>query len=229
MNYLDYLIIGIVVFYGLWGISKGLLKIVFDFLGYIVAFFAAKLLSPTLVSYITTTGIKDQIFSKISETFTKINPDLSQLETLKLPDNMSSLLQQEPELTKVLSEYPQIKSVLEDNMAKLSGQGILDVLTEYVIFIASILVIFIVTKLIYSIIISIVLSQREELPLAITNRILGLTLGLGIAFILLSFAFQLAEVYAITSSPVIANAIRDSKFGYLFTSVPLVEWLSQIV
>lgn len=230
MNYLDYTIIGVIVFYGLWGLSKGLLKIILDFAGYIVAFFAAKLFSPMLVDYLVDTGIQTSIQNKLIETFNKIVPNISQsLESINLPSNLNTLLQQEPQLNKILESYPTLGDSLEQNMSELAGQGLFEVITEYILMILSIVAIFMLVKIVFSVIVSIILSRQDQMPLAFTNRILGLSLGLVIAFVLLSFAVQLTEVVALTSSPVISDAIATSKYGHIFTSIPLLDWLSKIL
>lgn len=230
MNYLDYFIIGVVVFYGLWGLSKGLLKIGLDFVGYIVAFFAAKLLSPFLVSYLTGTGLQVSIQNKLIETFDKIVPGISQsLSTLTLPSDMGTLLEQQPDLTTIFNSYPTLFGTLEKNMYALSGRAIFEAISAYVILVISVLLIFLVVKIVFSIVVSIILSRQDHMPLAFVNRLLGLAVGLTLSFVLLSFALQLSEVYALTSSPVISEAITTSTFGHLFKTVPLMEWLSKII
>jgi len=230
MNYIDYFIIGFIAFYGFWGVSKGLLKIILDLAGYVAAFFAAKIFSPVLFDYVNTTGIYGNIQDKLYQAFNKVSPDLSKsVETLKLPDNMDVLLRQEPELSKVLDAYPKLNETLSSNMSSLSGRGLMDVITEYVVLILCAVAIFILAKIIISVIISVILSRQDQLPLAMTNRLLGLSLGVVISFALLSFIFQLGEVYSLTSSPVISDAIADSRYGHVFTSIPILDWISKII
>lgn len=230
MNYLDYTIIGILLFYSLWGLSKGLLKIILDFIGYIVAFFAAKFFSPLLVDYIQTTSFYTHIQNEILDTLNKLSPGISQtLPDVTLPSNMSTLLNQTPELNQVFNSFPGLLEKIQENISRLSGMNFLTVVTDYVILIISVILIFILAKIIYAIIISVLTSRREPMPLAITNRILGFAFGLGLAFVLLSFGLQLLEVFSITSSPVLSDAIATSKYGHYLTDIPLVEWVSKIV
>lgn len=229
MNYIDYIIIGFIIFYALWGLSKGLLKIIFDLAGYIAAFFAAKLLSPALVDILKETQLSTVIQNQLYDTFNKLSPTLTRsIETVKIPENITELINSEPGLSKIFESYPKLFDSLQANIIKLSGQGFLESITGYILSIIAVLLIFIVVKVIISIIVSIILSRHDDLPLAFVNRLLGLVFGLVSAFILLSFAFQLGEIYALTTSPVLSNAIAHSQFGYLFTSVPILEWLSTI-
>lgn len=230
MNYLDYFIIGFILLYSIWGLSRGLLKISLDFTGYIVAFILAKLFSPALMNFVSDTNIYGNIQNKIFETFTKISPDLTvSVETLKIPDSVSSLINQEPGINKILDNYPKLLEALEKNINKLSGQGFMDVITEYVVMILCVFLIFVFVKIVFSIITSVILSRRDSLPLAFSNRLLGMALGMITSLIILSFAFQFAEAYSLTTSPVLANTIAESKYGHLFTTVPILEWLSKFV
>lgn len=228
MNYIDYLIIGLVVFYALWGLSKGLVKIIFDFMGYVVAFFTAKLFAPQLAEILSKSALYVTIKDGIITTFEKISPDLSNLQTLKIPGNLNDFIQSEPGIKEIFNSYPKLMDTMQKGITDFSGQGFIDTLASYVILVLSALILFLIAKVVFSIIVSIILSQRDEMPLAFINRILGLTFGLTIAFILLSFFFQLAEVYALTSSPVLTKAIETSKYGHYFTTLPLLEWLSNI-
>lgn len=230
MNYLDYTILAIVIIYGLWGLSKGLLKIIFDFVGYIVAFFSAKLFSPLLVSFINSSHFQSSIEDKLLNTFDSVSPGLNQsLGSITLPNNMPSLLNMEPKLQAIFDQYPKLFENLEKNISSLAGKNLLTTITEYVILIISVVILFIVVKIIYSIIVSIILSRQSQMPLALTNRILGLSFGLVISFILISFGIQLFEIYAMTSSPVLAEAIGESQYSHIFTSLPLLDWISKIV
>ncbi|MBN2793859.1 MAG: CvpA family protein [Clostridia bacterium] len=230
MNYLDYTIIAILLFYSLWGLSKGLLKIILDFVGYIVAFIAAKFLGPILVNFIQTTSFYTHIQNEILDTLNKLSPGISKtLPDITLPNNMDTLLIQAPELKQIFNGFPELLNKVEANIVKLSGMNFLTVITDYVVLVLSVILIFIVSKIVYSIVISIILSKKEPMPLAVTNRILGFTFGLAVAFFILSFSIQVLEAFSITSSPVLADAIATSKYGHYLTDIPLIELVSKIV
>lgn len=229
MNYIDYLIIGVILFYALWGLSKGLIKIIFDFIGYVVAFFTAKIFGPKLADILADGNLYNNIKTGIMSTFEKINPNLSSLETIEIPSNLNDMLQTQPGIQDIFNTYPKLMDTMQAKISQISGQGFIETLTDYVVLIIAVVIIFLVAKVVFSIIVSIILAQRDELPLAFVNRIFGMALGITIAAILLSFAFQLAEVYSLTSSPVLASAVAESKYGHYFTSLPLLEWISVFI
>lgn len=230
MNYLDYIIIAIFIFYGLWGLAKGILRIVLDLVGYIVAIIIAKLTSPLLISYINGTSFYGNVHNKIFDTFSRISPELGRsIETLKIPDNISEMITQEPGLRSVLHSYPKLQSAIESNLSTLYGRGFMEVVTEYVIAILSILVIFVFVKTLFSIAVSVILSRQDHLPLAITNRILGMVLGCFVALFIVTFTLQLIEVYSLASSPVLLDTISHSKYGHVFTSIPLLDFMTKLI
>ena len=230
MNYLDYIIIAGLIFYGLWGLAKGLTKLVFDFLGYVVAFLAAKYLSPFAIDYLQGTGVAVSIQESLYKTFSRISPTLTHsVETIKIPDNLTELISSEPGLRSVFNTYPTLRESIDQNIASLSGEPFMATLATYIIGIISIVIIFVVVKILFSVVVSIILSRNDQLPLAITNRILGMVVGVAVAIGLIALSLQLLETYSLTSSPVIAETIAHSKYGYLFTSLPLLEWLQNIM
>lgn len=230
MNYLDYIIIAIFIFYGLWGLAKGLIRILFDVVGYIVAIFAAKFLSPFLIDYLNGTSLYGSIHNRIFETFSKINTGIGRsVETITIPENMSSLLDKEPGLRSVMSSYPKLQSALESNISALNGRVFMEVITEYIIAIIALVAIFLLVKILFSIIVSIVLSSQDQMPLALTNRVLGMTLGCIIALFIVTFSLQLLEASSLASSPMILETISSSKYGHVFTSLPLLEFLSKMI
>jgi len=230
MNYLDYIIIFIIVFYGLWGLAKGLKKLFFDLIGYAIAFISAIYLSPYLREFISSTAFYIKIQNGIYDTFSRISPTITHsIDTLKIPTNINELFLTEPGLRDVFSTFPGLKETLNNNIIALSGKPFLHTMTLYLIGILSILLIFIVVKVVFSIIVSITIMQYDSYPLAITNRILGLTIGIFIAICLVALSLQLLEAYSITISPVIAETIKDSKYGHIFTSFPILEWVQNIV
>lgn len=230
MNFLDYFIIGFIIFYSLWGLAKGFLKIILGLLGYVVALIAAKLLSPFLVTYVNGTAFYGNIHSRLFESFSKVSPELSRsIETLTLPNSLSELLRQEPALAKVFEDFPKITELLEKHISDFSGIGFMEVITEYLIMIICVVVIFVVTKIIFSIIIYVILSRRDDLPLAIFDRFLGLLIGLFTSLILLSFGLQLVEIFSLSSSPVLAETIANSQLGHYFTMLPIVELISSFI
>lgn len=230
MNYLDYAILVVIVFYALWGLSKGLMKIILDFAGYVVAFLAAKFFGTTLADMIATTSFKVTIQERIVESFNRLSPGIdTTLKSLTIPDNITTMIRQEPQLNDIFSTYPKLLDKIESNIRLLSGKNLLEVISDYVILILSVVAIFIVVKLLFSVIVSIVLSRQDQMPLAITNRIFGLAFGTVLAFIILSFTIQMVEIYSMSSSAVLSDAIHQSKLGYLFTAIPLTEWVSKII
>jgi len=230
MNYLDYIIIAIFIFYALWGLTKGLLRIVLDLAGYVVAIVVAKLTSPFLIEFLNNTSIYGNIHNKIYDTFSKISPDLTRaVETIKIPNNLSNLLQQEPGLRSIMNSYPKLQSTIESNITALNGRGFMEVVTEYIVAIISLIAIFLVVKIAFSIVVSIVLSNQDQMPLALTNRILGMTLGCIIALFIVTFSLQLLEAGSLASSPALLDTISHSKYGHVFTSLPLLDFLAQLI
>ena len=230
MNYLDYIIIAIFIFYGLWGLAKGILRIVLDLVGYVVAVIVAKLASPLLITYLNGTSFYGNVHNKIYDTFSRISPELGRsIETLKIPDSLSEMVQQEPGLRSVLHSYPKLQSTIEANMNSLYGRGFMEVVTEYMMAIISILAIFVFVKIIFSLVVSVILSRQDQLPLAITNRIFGMVFGCLVALFLVTFTLQLVEVYSMASSPVLLETISHSKYGHMFTSIPLLDFMTKLI
>ena len=230
MNYLDYMIICVIVFYGLWGFAKGLKKLVFDFIGYALAFAAAKYLSPYLTDFISETAFYNNIQNGIYDTFSRISPTITpSLDTLKIPSNINEIFVNEPGLRDVFSTFPGLKETLNNNIIALSGKPFLDTMTLYLIGILSILLIFIVVKVLFSVIISVTVLQYDPYPLALTNRILGFTIGIFTSICIIALTLQLLEAYSITISPVIADTITNSKYGHMFTSIPILQWIENVI
>lgn len=230
MNYLDYIIIAIFIFYALWGLAKGLLRIVLDIAGYIVAIIVAKLTSPFLIEFLSGTSIYGNIHSKIYKTFSKVSPSLTRsIETIKIPNNFADMLQEEPGLRSIMNTYPKLQSAIESNIRTLNGRGFMEVVTEYILAIISLIAIFLVVKIVFSIIVSIILSNQDQMPLALTNRILGLTLGCIIALFIVTFSLQLLEAGSLAGSPALLDTISHSKYGHVFTSLPLLDFLTQLI
>ncbi len=228
MNYLDYIIIGIVAFYAIWGLANGILKIVLGFLGYVVAFFAAKFLTPFAVTFLNESNYFDDLKLKIFNVFREISPNISEsFQSLKIPSNIPELISKEPGLTEIFSKYPKLEESISSNISAISGKGFLDVIAEYTLALICAVIIFFTVKLIYTIIVSIILSRRDNLPLAVLDRILGLGFSVLISVVLLFFAFQIMEFLSITSVTSINDAIINSKFAHIFTSIPLLEWVTQ--
>ena len=230
MNYLDYIIIAILIFYGLWGLAKGFLKLILDLAGYVVAFLAAKLFSPYLIEYINGTMIPTHIQNNIYDTFARVSPNITRsLETMKIPDNINDLIAGEPGLSDVFATFPQIKTSINSNIASLSGQPFLETLTHYIVAILCAVAIFLVVKILFSIVASVFLSRQEHFPLAITNRILGMAVGLIIAVGIISLGLQFVEAYSLASTPVLSETLANSKYGHLFTTLPLLDWIQNIL
>lgn len=230
MNYLDYIIIAILIFYGLWGLAKGFLKLILDLAGYVVAFFAAKLFSPYLIEYINGTAIPSHIQNSIYDTFARVSPTITRsLETIKIPDNINELIASEPGLRDVFATFPQIRESINSNIISLSGQPFMETITQYIIGILCAIAIFLVVKIVFSIVVSVFLSRQDHFPLAVTNRILGMAVGLVIAVCIISLGLQFAEAYSLASTPVLAETMANSKYGHLFTTIPLLDWIQSII
>lgn len=228
MNYLDYIIIGLLLFYALWGLSKGFLKLIADLAGYILAFLAAKFLSPFLVEYLYKTPFPASIQENIYNTFSRISPEITpSVETITIPNNLSSLIESEPGLRSVFNTFPNLRETIDQNLSVLSGQPFMATITSYLVTIISILAIFLVVKILVSVVASIIFSRQDYFPLAFVNRVLGLVVGLATAILIVAFTLQIIEFYALASSPIFADTIARSRYGHHFTSLPLLEWLHQ--
>lgn len=230
MNYLDYIIIAIVVFYGLWGLAKGFLRLVLDLAGYIIAFMAAKWLSPYLIDYVQTTNIPNAIHTSLFDTFKRISPTLtSSIDNLKIQGSLDTLTQQEPALRDVFHQYPTLKEKVDANMIAMSGNSFMETITTYLVSILCVVAIFLLVKIIFSVITSIMLARQDYMPLAVTNRIFGMLTGLLVAGIVISFSLQLIQTYALTSSPVLSDTISQSKYGHIFTNIPILDYIQSII
>lgn len=230
MNYLDYVIIAIFIFYGLWGLAKGFLRLFLDLIGYVVAFFAAKLFSPYLIDWVNQTTLPSTIQNSIYDTFSRVSPNITRsLETLRIPENINELISKEPGLRDVFNTFPQIRDTINSNISDLAGQPFLETVATYILGILCAVTIFLVVKVIFSVIVSVFLSRQDQFPLAITNRILGLIVGLIIAVCIVSLGLQIAEAYSLASTPVLAETMANSMYGHLFTTIPLLDWILSII
>ncbi len=211
MNYIDIIVIafiGLVVFEGF---RKGLVKMLFEIAGMIIAFFLSKSFCFVIVDFLTE---KTKFYGMVHEFFqTKANwltdiiqkgttdAILKMQEGIKLPQEMKSLLMQSFKNDVSIANFDVFVNQLTDFAIKSLG--------------------FVITFLIiYSILLILVnlLDAFLKLPiLNLSNKVGGAIVGLGKSIILLYIIFALASpIIAFVSDSKIVKDINESTASEIF-------------
>lgn len=226
MNVLDYIIIITIILYGIWGFSKGLGKTLLSLGSTFVAFISVKILYPLVMQGLISMGVSDYVYTRILSTFSRIVPNLpDQFQTLIFPSSIIDLTNQAPYFQDILEKYPNLMNLIESNINQLAGTSVLQTFISYVLGTFTIVIIFFVVKSILLVVTSALYLRLDKENQEFYHRISGFFIGIIMSIIMLCFVLQTLEVYALISTPVLEETISESKYGHIFTEIPLLKTL----
>lgn len=211
MNYVDIIVlifVGLIIFEGY---RKGLLKMLFELVGLILAFFLSKNFSFIIGNFLTEKtkfyGTVHNFFQEKAQWLTKFIQEgttdvvMKIQDGMKLPQEMKSLLMES----------------FKGGVNSSSFDAFVNLLTDFVIKSVSFLLTFLI---IYSLLLVVVniLDTFLKLPLLnLSNKVGGAVIGLGKSMIILYIAFALATpVIAFVSDNKLVDAINESKSVNIF-------------
>lgn len=221
---MDVTIIVIIIFYGIKGVARGFILTAFNLVGYILAAMIAKLYHPVMAKFIT----------EKTDWFDKINSSIS----TRISGIVESVYSSES--TNFITDYLKLPSVIEQGiMDNFSIQGqmeninhsvnsyVSNTLTEMLINIISIMIVFILSRIALIIIINILNSIAKLPVLRTVNRTSGLILGIVIGVLIVFIAFTILTPIIITSPEgFIAQTTYDSVLGeYFYTNNIIINIL----
>ncbi|KPU26573.1 hypothetical protein TR13x_09510 [Caloranaerobacter sp. TR13] len=220
MNWVDYVVIVILLVNGLGGLSKGLIITLFNLVGFILSLYIAKLYYPVLANFIKNNPnfiytIKKYVTTRVEIIINKIGNSGSIgdfFEILKLPNKLGEKMINDPNVNSYMN-----------NTINTAGDMISTKLTGLFVDIISIIIVFLVAKFILYVVVSI-LDNIAQLPvLRQINKSAGLIFGLikGIFIIYILFAI-ITPVVTMFPDGAIAKGIYDSTIGYYLYSNNLI-------
>lgn len=226
MNWIDIIILVILAINSLIGIKDGFIVSIFNLVGFIIAYFVAKLYYPVVSEYIVKNPelygkLKDFVISKVQpiiEKNTNLGDGSTILDNLKLPELI---------MDNALNN-PLQGSYLKD-MTDTVLNVVAETLTGILINIISFLIVFFVSWLILLIVVR-VIDRVASLPiLKQFNKLLGLGVGFirGALIVYLILAI-LTPMISFSPDGAIAKGVFDSKIGYyLYNNNILLNYLKE--
>lgn len=223
---MDIIIIALILLSAINGLIKGFIITAFNLVGYILAGIIAKMYYPFLATFIKdNTGIfvktKDWVTGKVNET----------IGTFDGSTNTSSILD--------IFKFPNgIKEGMADNIEVQNqlatadpsiGNSLATSLTDILISIISIIIVFIVARFALAYLIRL-LNVVARLPvLKQFNKISGLILGVLIGILIIHIAFAILTPIILTSPDgIVAKSTYDSEIGqYFYTNNLIIKALKE--
>ncbi|WP_034429867.1 CvpA family protein [Caldisalinibacter kiritimatiensis] len=223
MNWVDLIVIIILVTSSLRGLVKGFIISLFNLVGFFIAAYIAKLYYPVLVGYIyKNTNFINRIESFIYERVFKImegnenglDKDLI-INGFKLPAPIKESLGNNINLH-------------TGEITKSIGQALANEFTYIFVTIISIIIVFLAAKILLAIVVHVV-DSIAKLPILRTfNRLTGFAFGLikGVLIIYIIFAI-LTPVISMFPEGFIATGTYESTLGsYFYTQNVIINYLS---
>ncbi|WP_427340686.1 CvpA family protein [Caloranaerobacter sp. DY30410] len=224
MNWVDYVVIVILLVNGIGGLSKGLIITVFNLFGFILSLYIAKLYYPVIANFIKNNPniiytIKKYVTTRVEIIMNKIGNSGSIgdfFEILKLPSKLGENMINDPNVNSYMN-----------NTINTASDMISTKLTGLFIDIISIIIVFLVAKFILYVIVSI-LDNIAQLPvLRQINKLAGLIFGLikGIFILYILFAI-ITPVITMFPDGTVAKGVFDSSIGhYLYSNNLIIDYL----
>lgn len=211
MNYVDIIVIVFIGLIILEGYRKGLVKMLFELAGLIVAFFLSKELSFIVQQFLTE---KTKFYGRVHDFFQTKAQWLTEIiqegtadvinklqDSLKLPQEMKTLF---------IQSY-------ESGANTNSFDVFVNLITDFVMKSISFLITFLIIYFILLMAVSI-LNTFVKLPLLnISNKVGGAVIGVGKALIILYIVFALASpLIAFMPDNKLVKGVNNSKSGKIF-------------
>ncbi len=223
---MDIVIIVIILLSAVNGLIKGFIITAFNLVGYIVAGIIAKLYYPFLATFIKdNTGIfvkaKDWVSEKVNETigtFEGSTDTSSILDIFKLPNGIKEGMVDNIEAQNQLA-------TADSSL----GNTIATSLTDVFISIISIIIVFVLARIVLAYLIRL-LDVVARLPvLKQFNKISGLILGLLKGILIIHIAFAILTPIILTSPDgIVAKSTHDSEIGqYFYTNNLIIKVLKE--
>lgn len=231
LNWVDYIIIGIVFLSAFIGYVRGLIGAVFSLVGYVAAVICSVLFSEHVALLIMkNTRITESITEKLRDMYSGISiPAFNQSLDLSSIQSNGQILEQFPELQKFLQENLMFGQLFENVNPLASGSqsisnalsSLMDVLVFSVLKVISIIAVFIIVKLVVSIIgmlVNSLISQSNFL--STTNKTIGLALGaiIGCLVVYVVFSFIMPFTGSMNIIKMPAEYQQSKVIGWLFQS-----------
>jgi len=226
MNWMDFIIVIFLIGNVLEGMHKGLIFSIFNLAGFILAGYIAKLYYPIVAAFISN---NPGMFTKIKNLVTERVAML--IERSSNPKDIGSILEvfELPQGAKEGIEYSSQLQAPTGDIANSAGNYITEALTTTFVNVISILIVFIIARIIITLMIN-VLDNVAKLPvLNQFNKSAGLVFGLikGVLIIYLIFAI-ISPIISIFPDSFIALGTSNSFLGSYFYSNNIIIYYLRI-
>ncbi len=229
LNWIDYILIGIIALFGLKGYLKGLVNTVFSFVGYFLSLIVAVIFSPKLsLLVMANTPLGKTISEKLNEAV----PALSAINAIKIDQAKSAaeMINNNPELLNAFSDNPLLGQLISIT-AKASDTSAMyeaNVITvnDFIVYsllkVIALVVLFIFAKLIAVIIAKLLTSVlNASAVLGTANRTFGMLIGLA-AGVLICYVLFILLIPAVGS----LNIIRIPE---AYTKSAILNWSNTFI
>ena len=221
VNTMDILLLIIVVGSGLYGYKKGFISTLFSFSSYFLAIIGARLLAPKAVSLLASkTTFTSQIDGFVTDKLASTGIDINVLNA-ELP-KINQMITQDESVRQIISQNPVLMKLLSEQTSAFADyQNISAMLSNFILTAISMVLIFILLKIIISNI-GKLLNNRIKLSLAAkANKTMGLVLG-----ILTGFMISILGLLILTP---IALSFSNSTIDTMIENSFIAEKLLQII
>ncbi|KJS82473.1 MAG: hypothetical protein JM58_15010 [Peptococcaceae bacterium BICA1-8] len=218
---IDIILLVIVAGGGLYGYMRGFISTLFSFLSYFLAITGAKLLAPKTASLLAyNTMLTKQIDGFIVNKLASFGIDVNVLNA-ELP-KINQMITQDEGIRQAMSQNPLLMKLLSGQGSVISNhQNISAMLSNYILTALSMVLIFILLKIIISYL-GKLLNNRVKLPIVSkVNKTLGLVLGILTGLMISTIGLLVVTPIALTSSNGTLAKIIDNSL--------IVEKLLQVI
>ncbi len=213
MNTIDIVLLGVIGMFAIWGFAKGFISTIIGFVGYIVAFIAARTWGSTLGQTLQGTGLMVSLRRSINSNLANMGisgMDPSQTEEILNSTEFGELLSQNPAVQNIFNQMTSAGNAVE---------GITELIVNVVSMSLGFLIIFLVVKLVISLV-GAALSGLSKMSKSISfvNRFFGLVTGslIGVALATVTVVFVLpllmtynTELYTMAQSSIVSKYLMD--------------------
>lgn len=186
MNFVDIFIIIFIGLFAIFGLYKGLIKIVFSFSKKLVAFVASYFLVSPFRKILLPSKLGSSINTKVFEWILEKNALLANLTDPTAAD--IEAIAESTNLPKFICDIL-IKLVEDDIAGKTLGELIAETVTYYIVTALAYIILVIILILVISILSNVLNSLFETVVLKPFNRILGMCLNAFVAILFISLFF----------------------------------------
>ena len=211
VNTMDLILLIIVAGSGLYGYKKGFISTLFSFLSYFLAIIGARLLAPKAVSLLASkTTFTSQIDGFVTDKLASTGIDINVLNA-ELP-KINQMITQDESVRQVISQNPLLMKLLSEQTSAFADyQNISAMLSNYILTALSMVLIFILLKIIISNIGKLLNNRIKLSSVTRANKTLGLVLGILTGIMVTTLGLIILTPVALTfSNGTLANIINNS-------------------